>query len=331
MMAASGELSTASGRRTSACCPPGRRCGSRPLPSPYWPQCRSFTPQDRAGKRVRADDAPANRSMPFRHASVRLGAHECVRGCDGSKDAKSQKCTDALPMSPTDAEGDSLAMDDDIESPAEDDFSKKLADLGKAVTAFLPKSPNLRKVRDRVLGDVKDATFDALASRLRLHQTRNEVEEIGILVEQTGLPPSHVREVICRQRNLDGMVASALMQVSDDVDRTAKAMLRDPPATTTGSTSTGAKPRTEAQETSGRPSSASSRAKSSGPAPSPCGVCGHSGQSTDRWRKLSVERRPLAFAFRWGRWVTPGFPLSADPWAGTAWRSSGCPSMCCRS
>ena len=59
-------------------------------------------------------------------------------------------------------------MNDDTQS--DNNWAENLANLGKAIGPFLPKFRNLRKVRDRLLGDVTEAAFDALVSRLRLYR-----------------------------------------------------------------------------------------------------------------------------------------------------------------
>ena len=105
-------------------------------------------------------------------------------------------------------------MDDN--TPPEDDAATKLVALSKAIAAFWPHFPNLRKVRDRLLGDVSDAAFDALVSRLRLYQTRNQADAIRTAIERTGLPPTVVHEMIGRQESIDMLVASALGQVAQD-------------------------------------------------------------------------------------------------------------------
>ena len=109
-------------------------------------------------------------------------------------------------------------MDD--ETPAADDaLETKLANLGKAVTAFFPHFSNLRKVRDRLLGDVSDAAFDALVSRLRLYETRNRAEAIRTAIDRTGLPPSAVHEMFNKQESVDTLVASALEHIAENTNR----------------------------------------------------------------------------------------------------------------
>ena len=51
------------------------------------------------------------------------------------------------------------------EAPSEDNWGENLANLGTAIAPFVPKFRNLRKVRDRLLGDVTEAAFDALVAR----------------------------------------------------------------------------------------------------------------------------------------------------------------------
>ena len=106
------------------------------------------------------------------------------------------------------------AMDDD--APPEENWAKNLANLASAIRPFLPKFPNLRKVRYRLLGDVADAAFGALASRLRLYQTRNQAEAIMTIVERTGLPPSVALEMVSKQQAMDTMVADALGRIAAD-------------------------------------------------------------------------------------------------------------------
>ena len=62
----------------------------------------------------------------------------------------------------------------------------------------------------RLLGDVTDAAFDGLVSRLRLYRTRNQAEAIRIVVERSGLPPSVTLEMVTRQESIDRLVADAL-------------------------------------------------------------------------------------------------------------------------
>ena len=106
-------------------------------------------------------------------------------------------------------------MDDEDELPSED-LGERLANLGRATVALLPKFANIRKVRDRLLGDVSDAALDGLVSRLRLYQTRNQTEAIRIAIDRTGLPPAHVQDAFRRQESLDKIAASALLQVAHD-------------------------------------------------------------------------------------------------------------------
>ena len=55
---------------------------------------------------------------------------------------------------------------------SETNWAENLENLRNALAPFLPRLRNLRKVRDRLLGDVTDAGLDALVARLRLSQTR---------------------------------------------------------------------------------------------------------------------------------------------------------------
>ena len=103
-------------------------------------------------------------------------------------------------------------MNDD--TPSEDNWAEKLANLGKAIGPLLPKLRNLRKVRDRLLGDVTDTAFDALVSRLRLSRTRSQTEAIRTIVERSGLPPSVAHEMVSRQAAIDTLVADALGRIA---------------------------------------------------------------------------------------------------------------------
>lgn len=105
-------------------------------------------------------------------------------------------------------------MNDDTQS--DDNWAENLANLGKAIGPFLPKFRNLRKVRDRLLGDVTEAAFDALVSRLRLYRTRNQAEAIRTVVERSGLPPSVAHEMVSRQEAIDALVADALGRIAQD-------------------------------------------------------------------------------------------------------------------
>lgn len=105
-------------------------------------------------------------------------------------------------------------MNDD--TPSDGNWTENLANLGKAIGPFLPKFRNLRKVRDRLLGDVAEAAFDALVSRMRLYQTRNQAEAIRTVVERSGLPPSVAHEMVSRQETIDTLVADALGRVAQD-------------------------------------------------------------------------------------------------------------------
>ena len=105
-------------------------------------------------------------------------------------------------------------MNDD--TPPDDNWTENLANLGKAIGPFLPKFRNLRKVRDRLLGDVTESAFDALVSRLRLYQSRNQAEAIRTMVERSGLPPSVAHEMVSRQEAIDTLVADALGRIAQD-------------------------------------------------------------------------------------------------------------------
>lgn len=113
-------------------------------------------------------------------------------------------------------------MDDEV-STVDDSLETKLVNLGKAVAAFLPHFGNLRKVRDRLLGDVADAAFDTMVSRLRLYQTSNRAETIRIAIDRTGLPPSAVHEMFDRQENIDTLVASALEHMAQNTNQPEEA------------------------------------------------------------------------------------------------------------
>ena len=105
-------------------------------------------------------------------------------------------------------------MNDD--TPSDDNWRENLANLGKAIGPFLPRFRNLRKVRDRLLGDVSEAAFDALVSRLHLYQTLNQAEAIKTVVERSGLPPSIAHEMVSRQEAIDTLVADALGRIAHD-------------------------------------------------------------------------------------------------------------------
>ena len=105
-------------------------------------------------------------------------------------------------------------MDDD--TPPEEDWAGNLANLKDAIAPFLRKFRNLGKVRERLLGDVADAGFDALVARLRLSQARSQLEAVTTIVERTGLPPVVAYEMVSRQRRLDGLVGSALARIAHD-------------------------------------------------------------------------------------------------------------------
>ena len=108
-------------------------------------------------------------------------------------------------------------MDDD--TPPAGNTAVKLVNLGKAIAAFWPHFPNLRKVRDRLLGDVSDAAFDAMVSRLRLYEAQNQAEVVQTAIERTGLPPSIVHEMMDRQENIDTLIASAIRRIAQDPER----------------------------------------------------------------------------------------------------------------
>ena len=105
-------------------------------------------------------------------------------------------------------------MTDD--TPPENNLAENLVNLRKAIGPFLPKFHNIRKVRDRLLGDVTDAAFDALVSRLRLYKTRSQAEEIRTIVEHSGLPPSVAHEMVSRQVAIDTLVGDALGRIAQD-------------------------------------------------------------------------------------------------------------------
>ena len=105
-------------------------------------------------------------------------------------------------------------MTDD--TPPENNWVENLANLGTAIGPFLPKFRNLRKVCDRLLGDVTDTAFDALVSRLRLYQTRSQAEAIRTIVERSGLPLSVAHEMVSRQEAIDTLVANALGRIAQD-------------------------------------------------------------------------------------------------------------------
>ena len=112
-------------------------------------------------------------------------------------------------------------MDED--TPSAVDTATKLVSLGKTIAAFWPHFPNLRKVRDRLLGDVSDAAFDALVSRLHLYETRNRAGAVKTAIERTGLPPTIVHEMMDRQESIDTIVASAIGRIVLDPDKPTKA------------------------------------------------------------------------------------------------------------
>ena len=120
-------------------------------------------------------------------------------------------------------------MTDD--APPEETRGENLANLGKAIAPFMPKFRNLRKVRDRLLGDVTDAGFDALVSRLRLSQTRSQAEAIRTIMECSGLPPSVASEMASKQAAIDTLAADAIGRIAQDeipsTDPTAKTRTTD--------------------------------------------------------------------------------------------------------
>ncbi|MCY4015496.1 MAG: DUF2806 domain-containing protein [Gammaproteobacteria bacterium] len=116
-------------------------------------------------------------------------------------------------------------MDDD--NPPEDGLGEKFADLGRAIAPFVPKFPNLRKVQQRLLGDVPDAAFGALVARLRLSQARSQSEAITTLVERTGLPPAVAYEMVTKQERLDGLVGPALARIAHDPDPSTESTQTD--------------------------------------------------------------------------------------------------------
>ena len=98
----------------------------------------------------------------------------------------------------------------------EESLGDKLADLGKAIAPFIPRFRNLRKVRDRLLGDVAEAGFDALVARLRLSRARSHDEAIRVLVDRSGLPPSVAYRMVSQQDAIDELVADALGRIAYD-------------------------------------------------------------------------------------------------------------------
>ena len=105
-------------------------------------------------------------------------------------------------------------MSDD--APSEDNWGENLANLGKAIAPFVPKFRNLRKVCDRLLGDVTAAGFDALVARLRLSQAHSQAEAIRTIVDRSGLPLGVVHEMVNRQEAIDSIVADALGRIAQD-------------------------------------------------------------------------------------------------------------------
>lgn len=92
-------------------------------------------------------------------------------------------------------------------------WAENFENLRNALAPFLPRFRNLRKVRDRLLGDVTEAGFDALVARLRLSQTRSQAEAVRAIVERSGLPPVVAHEMVTRQQAIDTIVADALGRI----------------------------------------------------------------------------------------------------------------------
>ena len=118
-----------------------------------------------------------------------------------------------------------ITLDDD--TPPEEGLGERLADLGKAIAPFVPKFPNLRRVQQRLLGDVPGAAFGALIERLRLSQARSRSEAITTLVERTGLPPSVAYEMVTKQERLDGIVGGALARIAHEPDPSTESRQTD--------------------------------------------------------------------------------------------------------
>ena len=105
-------------------------------------------------------------------------------------------------------------MTDDDSS--ETNWAENVENLRKAISPFFPKLRNLRKVRDRLLGDVADAGFDALVARLRLSRARSQAEAVKAIVDRSGLPPVVAHEMVSRQEAIDTIVADALGRIAQD-------------------------------------------------------------------------------------------------------------------
>lgn len=105
-------------------------------------------------------------------------------------------------------------MNDD--SSQENDLVENLGNLAKDVVTLLPKFRNLRKVYDRLLGDVSDVAFDALVARLRRSQIHSQKEIIRTMVDDLGFPPSIAYEMVSRQEALDTLACDALVRITQD-------------------------------------------------------------------------------------------------------------------
>lgn len=112
-------------------------------------------------------------------------------------------------------------MSDDV--PTQGNWAENVADLAKALAPFLPRFRNLRKVRERLLGDVSDAAFDALVARLRLSQARSHAKAVGAIVDGSGIPPAIAQEMVSRQEAIDTIVADALLRIARDTKPDADA------------------------------------------------------------------------------------------------------------
>ncbi len=113
-------------------------------------------------------------------------------------------------------------MDEESEELPPEDFDKRIANLSNAIVVLIPRFRNVRKICSRLLGDVPEAAFDALVSRLNLYSTRNQAEAIRVAVEQSGLPPSHVLDAFSKQESLDKIIASALPHIAIHADDTSR-------------------------------------------------------------------------------------------------------------
>ena len=98
----------------------------------------------------------------------------------------------------------------------ENSWGDNLANLGKAIAPFIPKFRNLRKVRDRLLGDVTEAGFDALVARLRLSRARSQAEAVKGIVDRSGLPPVVALQMVSQQEAMDTIVVDALGRIAPD-------------------------------------------------------------------------------------------------------------------